>query len=160
MQAAGTAIGRTVRVAGPHGSMELRVVGQVVVPDAGLAPGLSEGAGMTLRGLRTIFPDAPANAFPIRFRPGVSVARELASLTPRLPSGATSDPPNRGATLAALVRVKELPGVIAANSRPAINRPGNSYLRVVEIHQTFRPRNSERLAIDHSDVASIPFALL
>jgi ABC-type lipoprotein release transport system permease subunit len=113
MRAAGTAVARTVQVAGPQGSMELRVVGQIVVPDTGFAPGLSEGAGMTLRGLRTIFPDAPANAFSIRFRPGVSVARELASLTPRLPRGATSDPPNRGATLSALVRVKELPVLLA-----------------------------------------------
>jgi hypothetical protein len=113
MRAAGTAIGRTVRVAGPHGSMTLRVVGQVVVPDAGFAPGLSEGAGMTLRGLRTIFPGAPANVFPLRLKPGVSVSRELASLTPRLPPGTTSDPPDPGATLASLGHVKGLPVLLA-----------------------------------------------
>ncbi len=113
MRAAGTAIGRTVRVAGPHGSMKMRVVGQVVALDTGFAPGLSEGAGMTLQGLRTIIPNAPANVFPIRLRPGVSAARELASLTPRLPPGITGDPPNRGATLAALVPVKALPVLMA-----------------------------------------------
>jgi len=113
MRGAGTAIGRTVQVAGPHGPMRLRVVGQVVVPDAGFAPGLSEGAGMTLRGLRTIRPEAPANVFPIRLKPGVNVDRELASLTPRLPPGTTSDPPNPGANLADLVRVKELPVLLA-----------------------------------------------
>jgi len=113
MRAAGTAIGRTVQVAGPHGTLELRVVGQVVVPDDGFAPGLSEGAGMTLRGLRTIFPGAPANVFPIRLRPGASVGSELASLAPRLPPAATSDPPNPGATLAGLVHVKQLPVLMA-----------------------------------------------
>jgi hypothetical protein len=89
------------------------VVGQVVVPDDGFAPGLSEGAGMTLQGLRTIIPGAPANVFPIELKPGVSVSRELASLTPRLPPGATSDPPNPGATLAALLPVKALPVLMA-----------------------------------------------
>jgi hypothetical protein len=113
MRDAGTAIGGTVRAAGPHGSTVLRVVGQVVVPDDGFAPGLSEGAGMTLQGLRTIIPGAPANVFPIELKPGVSVSRELASLTPRLPPGATSDPPNPGATLAALVPVKALPVLMA-----------------------------------------------
>ena len=68
---------------------------------------------MTLEGLRVIFPGAPANAFPIRLKPGVSAARELASLTPRLPPGTTSDPPNPGATPAALVPVKGLPVLMA-----------------------------------------------
>src|SRR5207302_4267915 len=113
MRAAGTAIGRTVQVAGPDGTLELRVVGQVVVPDDGFAPGLSEGAGMTLQGLRTIIPGAPANVFPIRLRPGVSVGRELASLAPRLPSGPTSNPPNPGATLAGLAPVTRLPVLMA-----------------------------------------------
>jgi hypothetical protein len=113
MRAAGTALDRTVQAAGPHGPLELRVVGQIVVPDDGFAPGLSEGAGMTLRGLRTIFPDAPANVFPIRLRPGGNAVRELTALAPRLPRGATSDPPNPGATLAGLVHVKELPVLLA-----------------------------------------------
>jgi hypothetical protein len=113
MRAAGTALGGTVLVAGAGRSQRMRVVGQVVLPDTGFAPGLSEGAGTTLQGLRTVIPDAPANVFPIRLKPGVSVSRELALLTPRLPAGSTGDPPNPGATLSALVPVKPLPMLMA-----------------------------------------------
>lgn len=113
MRAAGTAVGGTVRVAGPQGSARMRVVGQVVLPDTGFAPGLSEGAGMTLQGLRTIVPGAQANVFPIRLKPGVSASRELTLLTPKLPPGATGDPPNPGATLSALIPVKPLPTLMA-----------------------------------------------
>jgi hypothetical protein len=91
----------------------MRVVGQIVVPDTGFAPGLSEGAGTTLQGLRTVIPDAPANVFPIRLEPGVRASRELASLTPRLPPGTTANPPTPGATLSALVPVKPLPMLMA-----------------------------------------------
>jgi hypothetical protein len=91
----------------------MRVVGQLVLPSTGFAPGLSDGAGMTLQGLRTIVPGAPANVFPIRLRPGVNASQELALLAPKLPRGATANPPKPGTTLSDLVPVKPLPMLMA-----------------------------------------------
>jgi hypothetical protein len=80
LRTAGARVGERVQVQGQGVTLSMRVVGRVVLPEGGFGPGLAEGASMSLHALQRLIPDAHANFFVMRVRPGVDrrvVAREL-----------------------------------------------------------------------------------
>jgi hypothetical protein len=114
MRALHTGVGRTVTVTGGSTTAQMRVVGQATLPEAGLAPGLGDGAGMSLEGLRVFYPDAAENVFPVDLKPGANAAAVTTRLNESLASiGANvadlEDTPN----LSNFKRIQALPLLLA-----------------------------------------------
>jgi hypothetical protein len=90
----------------------MKVVGIGVFPTYGDAGQLGDGALMTFLGLQRVLPDAKENMFLIRFRHGVDVPKELASLRSSLepvPSRSSGRPRD----LEDLADVQSLPAILA-----------------------------------------------
>jgi hypothetical protein len=85
LRAVGASVGSTISVSAGHRVTDLRVVGQVVLPDFGLGSGLGDGAGLTLGGFRRVEPGAQTNVYGFDFRPGTDVPSEIRHLDRVLP---------------------------------------------------------------------------
>src|SRR5207248_6395720 len=80
MAAADAALGDTITVSKGDSVTRMRVVGRVVFPEVGFGPGLGEGAGLTLEGLRRLVPHAVANGFAVTLAPGADLRAEIRKL--------------------------------------------------------------------------------
>jgi predicted lysophospholipase L1 biosynthesis ABC-type transport system permease subunit len=106
-------------------TVTMRVVGRAVFPDGGFGPGLGEGAGMTLEGLRAFVPSALANAFAMNVAQGVDIEGEARKLDRELGKfGAQAEGPSEGTQLGNLRRIQALPlllsGVLALAAAAAV----------------------------------------
>jgi hypothetical protein len=114
LRAAGGRLGGTVQVRREGPAIRMRVVGRVVLPEGGFGPGLGEGAAMSFRALQRFSPDAQANFFVMRVRPGVDRREVARSLDPVVaPFDANvillQAGPDEGGNLANLSRAQAVP---------------------------------------------------
>jgi ABC-type lipoprotein release transport system permease subunit len=99
-----------------HGTkrVTMRVVGRVVLPDVGFGPGLGEGGGLTLSGLRQFVPGAVANGFALNVVPGTDIQAEIRKLDQQFARfGAEASGPSEGTELNNLRRIQALPLLLA-----------------------------------------------
>ena len=124
-RAAGVGIGDTVSVAAGSVSATYRVSGYAVFPEFGFGPGLGDGAGMSMPGLKRLLPDVTNNLVLGDYAPGASEAA-IAAVAARLnaalkgkPGGpytvrpGTTSVSNLGAGAKSVTRSRSLPLLLA-----------------------------------------------
>ena len=125
LEAAGASIGDTITVTKGAVHARMRVVGRSVFPDVGFGPGLGEGAGMTLEGLRRLVPKAVANGFAMTLEPGVDLQAEIRKLNREFGRyGSDAGGPAEGTELKNLRTIEGLPlllaGLLALSAAAAV----------------------------------------
>jgi putative ABC transport system permease protein len=85
MRNVGAHVGSTVLVSSGNRAVRMRVVGQAVLPELGFnGPGLGNGAGLTIDGLRTVTPTAHIQGFGFDFKPGTNAPAAIQELNGKL----------------------------------------------------------------------------
>ncbi len=80
LRALGAAVGDTVMVSAAGAPVPMKVVGVPVFPDVGFGPGLGQGAGTTMDGLRRFYPGEPNALVFGAFASGMAPAQQAAAM--------------------------------------------------------------------------------
>ncbi len=125
LREAGAQVGDDVPVGRGHRAETMRIVGRAVFPDSVFGPGLGEGAGLTLAGMRALAPGTFGNAFAVRLAPGAAVEDEVRTLDRSFRRyGSQVEGPTQGTQLGNLRKIQALPlllaGLLAAAAAAAI----------------------------------------
>jgi hypothetical protein len=113
LESTGKDVGDIVTVQLGNRAVGMRVVGRGVFPEYGDASRLGNGAFMTFAGLQQVLPQAKANTFLLRFRPGSDAAAQVVRVRRALEPIPSRDS-GRPRELEDLADVQDIPNLLTA----------------------------------------------